>query len=131
MTTTMAMNDTKTTSIPAENAEAEATEDPSLCTPVLLHVETGQPVFAEGETVTPTGFDPDALYAGNVLTFDTAEGKRHFLVHRVEPGATEFDPPRVYMAPGKSNLRKGFLLLAILAATWFLIDWLVHLFLPA
>jgi len=84
--------------------------------PLLLDDEYGTEVPAPD-----TFFDPEDLVVGNVLTLRNNGTKRHYLIKRVEPG----DPKRVYISPGKSTLRKGLLLLAILAATWFVIDYAV------
>jgi len=84
--------------------------------PLLLDHEYGTEIPAPD-----TFFYPEDLYAGNVLTLKNNGAKRHYLIKRVEPG----DPKRVYVSPGKSNLRKGFLLLGILAATWFVVDYAV------
>lgn len=85
-------------------------------TPLLLDEEYGTEIPAPDIC-----FDPKDLYAGNVLTLKNEGGKRHYLIKRVENG----DPKRVYVSPGKSTLRKGLLLLVILAGMWFVIDYAV------
>lgn len=65
------------------------------------------------------------FYPGNVLTRKDESGKKHFLIKSVEGEPVE----TVTIAPARSNLAKGFLLLAILGATWFAVRFLLSLFL--
>lgn len=91
------------------NNEAALPEE-SLLLPARIVLEDG------GEL----GFDNDHLdreefYPGNVLTFRDEEGRHHFLITSVEGDPAEL----VRVAPARSNLGKGLLLLAILGAAWF------------
>lgn len=87
--------------------------------------------------------EADDLFAGNVLTFQNESGKRHYLIQEVQGqmpsdknGAARDEAPEdqvdqgpltVRLAPAKSNIHKSFLLLAILAVTWFAVSWLIRL----
>ena len=97
-----------------QTSEAQNSKAVKFQAPLLLDHEYGTEVPAPD-----TFFEPEDLYVGNVLTIKDQGGKRHYLIKRVEDG----DPKRVYISPGKSNLRWVFLLLAILAGVWFFIDY--------
>ena len=102
----------------------------------LVDHESGEPMERDCSHL-----EADDLFAGNVLTFEEESGKRHYLIHEVqgtlpdskrgmakeEEFETPTEPLVVRLAPAKSNMHKSFLLLAILAGTWFLVSWAIKL----
>ncbi|MBG0775154.1 MAG: hypothetical protein H0S85_01805 [Desulfovibrionaceae bacterium] len=116
----------------SEIATAGAAEisgtDPAFA-PVFVDDETGAPVEGADQDETPT---PEDLFPGNILTVRHDSRKRHYRIVAVQagtpPGADEAaQGPVVRLTPARSQLSKGFLLLALLAASWFAVKYAIAL----
>ena len=98
------------------------TEDAAIT--VLLMDESGNAVPGQGAPL-----DPEELKEGHILTLGSGKDKRHWRILGVDQaGADEAATIRVSVAPAVSTLKWTLLLLAILAGTWFLIDWAITFF---
>ncbi len=87
--------------------------------PRLLDHDTGNEI-APGEQA----LAPEDIFPGNVLTIRQGGAKRHYLIQSVEGDPVQ----EARLVPAKSSLKKGLLLLAILAATWFALRYLIGFF---
>ena len=83
----------------------------------ILDDETGEVMFG-GRVEFPV----DEIFAGNILTIQGEDAKRHYLINTVEGEPVH----TARISPAKSSLRKGLLLLVILTATWFALRFAIN-----